>query len=474
MKPLMARAGTRRKHRWEWVHPSAARKRTLYSFAPAGLLSNAVAMEQSGCQVRIWIAPLQVALGAKEEARMLASLAEADGVGISLHWHEHAYGALSLARWVRAVNPGAAIVLGGITASAYAEEISVLAGDAVDAIVMGEAEEVAGEIARQVLSAGRAALPRFIPGSPPQGDRPCAAGYHLVQNGLEYARLDMHAYHPSRYTLSLWLKAGVGCPYGCAWCGGGKGALPAAFGDAFRLRGPRPLARDIGALAAAGIHEVCLTHDVSAGGREYWSELFRAVRRERYVPGVYLEAWQCPTSEFLTALADAFDPRFSRVVLSPTTGDEDHRRWLGKPFTNGELWTAVRTMDKVGLRYELYFARGLPGETPDTFDATSSLARRLAAEARPIEISIGEIVLDPFCPMQRSPDAYGLEVRLRTFGDYYERSRARSLGLPYERRGYQPVSDSGPIVTDDLGLPDLRANALLSASPFLALAGERP
>ena len=469
---VSGRRRERGRSRWEWVHPWAIPGRPDYAFAPAGVFCAAGAMERSGFSTRVWDAPLQGLLGQAEETRMRTALAQAQGVAISLHWHEHSHGALDLARWVRSVNPSATVIVGGLTASAYPKELLALAGEAVDAVVVGEAEEVMVEVARLVASSGRETLPSVIPGRPPRRDWPASPGFALLENAREYTRLDMSAYHPTRYTASFWLKAGVGCPYRCVWCGGGRGAMPKPFGERVRLRPAGNLAHDVATLAALGVHEVCLTHDVSIN-RDYWKEFFRSVQGRRFIPGLYLEAWQCPDQEFLTALATTFDPRFSRVVLSPTSGEDGHRAKLGKTFTNSELRAAIRTMERLGLRHEVYFAHGLPGETETTAQATVALAEELADTFRPVQVNLGGIVLDPFCPMQRHPEAHGLEVSLRSFRDYYERARARALGQAYDLRGYRPSPagsgqpDLRQVWAAGPGRADLTANAMLSPSPFL-------
>ena len=86
---------------------------------------------------------------------------------IDLQWYEHSCGALDLARVLKDVYPNVPVVLGGLTASYYADEI-LSAFPQVDIIVRGDAEEPLRRLGRVSCAedsaparAGLAAIPNI-------------------------------------------------------------------------------------------------------------------------------------------------------------------------------------------------------------------------------------------------------------------------------------------------------------------------
>ena len=60
-------------------------------------------------------------------------------VMIDLHWYEHSFGAIDIARHVRRILPEAKIVIGGLTATYFAEEILQTHRE-IDYVIRGDGE----------------------------------------------------------------------------------------------------------------------------------------------------------------------------------------------------------------------------------------------------------------------------------------------------------------------------------------------
>ncbi len=85
--------------------------------------------------------------------RWLAGRSPTKMVLIDLHWYEHCFGAIDVARLVKSVWPDAVTVIGGLTTSNFAEEI-LRSHAAVDYAIRGDAEEPLRQLARYVLGSG--------------------------------------------------------------------------------------------------------------------------------------------------------------------------------------------------------------------------------------------------------------------------------------------------------------------------------
>src|SRR5206468_1825123 len=99
--------------------------------APLGLTAMAQRLRAEGHEARILnlakVLSDAGARGATVDVEALLAALPARAYGISLHWAVHAPGALELVAILRRLHPDAVIVLGGLTASYFAEEALRLA-----------------------------------------------------------------------------------------------------------------------------------------------------------------------------------------------------------------------------------------------------------------------------------------------------------------------------------------------------------
>jgi len=90
---------------------------------PLGCFALQRALRQRGLRCEIVnVASLMLQHEDLDVDRLLARL-EAPIYGIDLHWMAHSHGALELAARVKAIHPDALTLLGGISATLYAEEL---------------------------------------------------------------------------------------------------------------------------------------------------------------------------------------------------------------------------------------------------------------------------------------------------------------------------------------------------------------
>jgi len=474
------------------MHPAAARNRSMYLFMPAGLFSIAAAVEHAGARAALVNEGLEIALDPAYQAAADPLVASADLVGVSLHWHEHAYGAVTAVRAVREANPEAVLVMGGLTASVFASELASAVPE-VDAVLVGEAEEAMAALVHHLAPIPRSRRRQAV-ASLVGRDRvvaPCrlvlqpgALGSPLVSATLprlahhtEYLKCDIHTFVPERFWRSFWVKTGVGCPYACSFCGGGRKALQAAgFAGRVQFRPAAELATDIAALAEAGVHQVNLTQDLTLAPVGYMQELRSSLRARRVRVGAYMEAWQCPNPHWLETFADTFDIGFSCIALSPTSGDESVRRRNGKHFSDAALLETAAALGSLGIRWEAFFTAGLPFATDASFERTVALAERLMNGYSPTVVTFSGITLDPMAPMAGDPEKYDVTAGLRTFADYYQRAEARSRGEPYARMGYETRgADPDTVRRQEArwaagpGRVPIWQNGLLGLTPHLAV-----
>jgi radical SAM superfamily enzyme YgiQ (UPF0313 family) len=403
---------------------------------------------------------------------------------IDLHWYEHSYGALDVARACKQLHPRTPVVLGGLTASCFAREI--LADFAqVDYVIRGDGEQPLLQLALALCRQGKLnpaeipnltyrqrgqvlETPRTYCGASGDLDRLDFVDMDWLLHASEYLAVEYngpkiatpvqgsptatssvvalgHAEAAPR--RGHWLTIGRGCCFDCPFCGGGKEAHAALAGrQGIVPRSPARVADDMERLRGLGVKQASLNLDPAVMGKAYWSALFGELRRRQVGMGIYDELFQLPEDEFLDAFAEVAQPEHSELVFSPLSGSEDVRRLNGKRFSNQELLHALSRLKAYDMPVFIYFSLNLPGENERTFRQTLRLAEEIARlyPARILRMANMLHTVDPCSPMSRDPAAHGVKVTFKTFQDYYtycrETPSARDNAPLGSWRGFEPES----------------------------------
>ncbi|MEZ4707562.1 MAG: radical SAM protein [Caldilineaceae bacterium] len=414
-----------------------------YPFIPVGVVGLVNMLRQQGHSVAGLNLPMELLMEPTFDFKAwLRARPPAGLVMVDLHWYEHCYGALEVARAVKEVWPQTPVVLGGLTTSNFAEEI-LADFDCVDFAVRGDAEEPLRLLAAHLsgdASVELAEIPnlvRRVDGAICQNLRAYFADPAMLDS-LDFVSMDwLHNWRSNaaiQYSgagaIALkqpkfqghWLTIGRGCVFNCIYCGGGKKSHSDLAGrSGYVVRAPESVAVDIERLKALGYDQVSLSLDPATFKPEWWRALFGLLRERQIKIGIYNEFFQLPPKDFLDEFAQTADLQHTEVAISPLSGNEEVRKRNGKFYPNQRFLQMLQTLKQYEIPIFIYFSLNLPGETPRTFKETLELAQK-----------IGEIyphhllrmlnpchTLDPVSPMSRQPEAYTMQVHYRTFRDYY-------------------------------------------------------
>lgn len=409
-----------------------------FEMYPLGLTSIAAYLGRNGYRVRI------VNLG----RRMVADRAydpiaairrmRATVFGIDLHWLPHAQGALAVARLVRQLHPEAKILLGGLSASYYHAEL--LADPAIDFVLRGDSTE---EPCRQLLQALRE-------GRPP--DRVENLAWRrddgtLVVNPLSHHPVDLDAIDVPAYRAMVgsaltpgaradalpyegwWhrpltvLLTARGCVLDCAICGGSRSAYAAICGrQRPAYRSPERLVEDLRDIRAFSRSPVFIVHDPRMGGQVRVDRLFELLARERPSNELVFELFWPAGAELFGPLARSV-PRWS-LQLTIDSEDADVRARNGKfGVPNEAIEATIESAFAHGCRtLDVFFAIGLPGQTPASATGIGDYAERLLerfGQDRRLRVFVAPIApfLDPGSRAYEDP-AVGYHPWARTVADH--------------------------------------------------------
>ncbi|MCB9765091.1 MAG: cobalamin B12-binding domain-containing protein [Alphaproteobacteria bacterium] len=438
-----------------YLHPEPRPDRAgaTYPVLPVGAVAHMNALVAAGVSVRGLNLPVERVLDpAFSLEGWMAAGSEPALVFLDLHWYEHAAGVVDTAARVRRGWPGARIVVGGLTATRFAEELLALC-PAVDAVVAGDAEAAVlalarGEEAPNLVSRGPDGRPvrSGASATTPQAtlDAMDSVSLGWLAHADAYRRM-VHS-RPARLGPSIdargqWLINGRGCAFECLYCGGARSSHQALSGLSRVLkRDPATLARDVARLQALGVQQVALTLDPDMLGRRHQDAFFEALTAQSTRPGLYVESFQLPSVRLLDHLARRADPEHSELAITPLSGDETVRWRNGKRYDNAALLERLDALAARDLSVFVFFSLNLPGEDAHTLEATVALAERILDRLPPDRVRVMNIchTLDPASPLLRDPDGHGVtEVRLRTLADYVAYGQApRPFTFEEGERGF--------------------------------------
>jgi hypothetical protein len=436
-------------------------------FPPMGLLGLADYLRKNQCSTRI------VHLGVEKHKHgginldnIIAEHAPAM-IGLDLHWHFQSFDVIEVARRIKETHPEIAVVLGGFTASLFADEI-LGAFDCVDFVIRGDSEVPLSDLVSQYRS-GRAyhQVPNlaFREGGAIRINPISYVADKSIIDSVSYTDFTLMKDYPtfvdsfSRYeningVSETFQKLvfgkqkgypvfiGQGCIHSCSFCGGSKEAQ-AIINNRTHLcfRSVGSVLSSIKDLQQYGFNFAYLNYDPlpAPQGEEFYFSLFEGIRSLGITLSFEIERWYLPTRRFVQAFR-GLPGRDSYITLSVNSHNEEIRRKNRlHRYSNEELEDCLKVMDEEGVNCVLFFASGLPFERAEDLKAMAEYQRQLQKKFRRLKCKTSMIAIEPGSEMSRDPQAYGVEPHRSSFMDYYhyhaQPLRNHSLELGYNRVG---------------------------------------
>ncbi len=125
-----------------------------YPIMPVGVIGLMNELGRRGVTLQGLNLPLELLLNPRFSLRRWLRSSERPFLAmVDLHWYEHSYGAIEVARALKKVWPEVPVLLGGLTASRYAAEI-LRDFQSVDYIIRGDAEKPLDQLVSFVKGKG--------------------------------------------------------------------------------------------------------------------------------------------------------------------------------------------------------------------------------------------------------------------------------------------------------------------------------
>ena len=414
---------------------------SIFEIYPIGFLTLSDYLTRHGLSVRIINLALKMLRSPSFNPERYVKSLDAAAFGIDLHWLPHVDGSLSLAELVKKHHPGKPVILGGLSATYYHQEI-MRDYPFVDFVVCGESTE---EPLRQLIEAIRSGggyeeVPNLVwrnaAGQTVVNERsfkPENLDYvnfdypHLLKMAVKYR--DPSGYIPFKYWHNYPVTAVFsvrGCNHDCGTCGGSM----SAFNNVCRrhhpcFRSPELVADDIRRISDFTGAPVFVLGDLLQAGRAYSDRFLEAVKKARIKNEICIEFFRPPSADFLKKAADCIEA--FNVEISPESHDINVRKIFGKNYSNSELEEMIETLIGIGCRrIDLFFMIGLPHQDYQSVMETVKYCGSLLAQyggkgtrgrVLPLIAPLAPFI-DPGSAIFENPDTYGYRFFSRTLKEH--------------------------------------------------------
>ena len=418
-------------------------------YHPIGLLGLVDFAEQNG------LSSLVVDLGVEKRKRGsiditgLINRYDPDIIGLSLHFHFQSYDVIEVAKQIKSRFPNIPIVLGGFTASYFAEEI-MHSFPFIDYVIRGDAEIPLVWLTQCVKKRQE---PREVP------NLVYRRNSHIVRNAntyvatqdaldrINFTRFEsikdfpdffesLHASYfrvdgISRRTHNLLfgdekvypVYMGRGCLHNCSYCGGGVSAdrlINNRVGVV--LRSAEKIAESVRNIEKAGFHGAALFHDMHPPNQAdtFYGEIFDRLRTPPLSIAMEVERYNLPSEEFIRRFKETFSHHDSFISLSPSHASADIRRKNNVyRYSNEDLERCLAMLDAYQVKSLVSFALGLPFESREDIALMIRYQRSLRKRFKYIQMRTCLIEVEPCSELSRNPATFHIELNRRTFMDYY-------------------------------------------------------
>lgn len=412
-----------------------------FTKVPIGMLSIADYLDRHGYRVILDNLGDRMASQADFNPEQHIKDSSAKIYAVGLHFQQHTQGALEVARLCKKYHPDSLVILGGLTATYFHEEI-IEKYDFIDAVIRAEAEKPFLKFVQGLKKSGKLTKTPNLTYRKEGGEINVTP---LMQastdlDEFEYTRLDLmepttSVFAPGsvpRYSLEVCR----GCIYNCSICGGSSYTYKKYLGmNKPAFRSPKKIVRDIKKLNEYGINFIGLFQDARMAGRGYWQELVEEFKKERpYLERLSLDILGPVDEDYIKQVS-----KISRNIIlhfCPDTGSDEVRGILGRNYSSKQLIETLKLCHKYHVPVTNFFSVGLAGETEKHMKKTWKLWEKLddmdfkafsrgyfgdIEESVPIGGQIlGPILLDPGSMAFDSPEKYGYKLLYRTLEEYAE------------------------------------------------------
>lgn len=398
---------------------------------PIGYISMAEYVERHGYKVRIFNLAEYMLENKNFDPEEFIKKIKSKFYCIGLHFCVHSQGALEVARISKIHHEESIIIMGGLTATTFSNEL--INHSYVDYVIKGEAEIpllniLEGKKNSEISNLLYKDKNGIIKESKTSWIANCLDEFN-------FTRLDLVT--PNNLLTSIHTELGLkkhwmipicrGCIFNCSSCGGSKYSYSNMLNrDKPIFRSEEKIVDDFQELSKQGIDSVFLFMDMRMGGKKYWKSLVKTLSSSDLgIEFLTLELFTPADNNFLSEISHLNKNIRVSFSISPESGNDKVRSIHGRLYKTEKLIETVRSCRRKGLGIAVFFMFGLANQTVDSLDDTYNLFVKLNdINSEPglgpgVRIQFGEmLLLDPGSSAFDNPEKHGYKLIFNTLQDY--------------------------------------------------------
>lgn len=274
----------------------------------------------------------------------------------------------------------------------YFDRQIVADNPSVDAVVRGEFERVAVNLAHALQAGGNLSAVLGLTYRDADGDVRVNAAQPLFEPLDQMPFPARHIVHGEGYRAGIYsggrptaMVSSRGCPHRCTFC-----LWPdILYGHKFRARGPQNVVDEIvEAVRLYGHDEIYFDDDTFTVDRERVLEICRLMVDKGLEKEVEWIA-QCRVDTVNRQVLEAMKGAGCGYLLfGVESGSPEMLKKMKKGITLDKVRAAFKLAREVGIKTQAFFLFGIPGETQDTVRETIDFAKELNASSTQFAIAI--------------------------------------------------------------------------------------
>ncbi|MFX1256959.1 MAG: radical SAM protein, partial [Promethearchaeota archaeon] len=362
-------------------------------------------------------------------------------------------------------NPNVKIILGGLSASYYHDQILKYYKD-IDGIIRGEGEipflKYIQEINRKksldsVPNLSYRDSLNHIKVNPisyiaKNLDELNFTNLSLLKNAKQY-------FENSRKIIGISgiIPIGRGCPFNCPFCGGGQRAQQKSTGrNSVILRSPEKVIEDINnILNNYKIPSLFFGHGTYPANLKYWERLFRLIQKEKFDICGDLEIWRLPfPKEMWKIFKKTFARRHSSISISPRTISNKVHQKIAKicdptfSFPENQINDLIKNANLFLTKLRIWLTIGFPFQTfsdviKDFNFVTKCILKYGKSNSKPITIMNESYYAFPGSPAHEFPEKFGIKLKYNSFLEVAEAFKRAKNSYFYNVINYDKAHFSG-------------------------------
>jgi B12-binding domain/radical SAM domain protein len=424
----------------------------LFIMIPFGVLSIAEYLAKNGFQAKIVNLAEQMLNVPSFEIASLVKDLDSKVFAIDLHWGIHSKGAIKTAEICKELHPNSSVILGGLTASYFNQEI-MQSFKFLDGIIRGEAEEaMVALVDRLIKNRELEEVPNLtyresgvrVRTNPQAWPRSDLDDYDYTNLGFIEPRDKLLKLSVGSRTLQVWnLPVCRGCTLNCVTCGGSQYADRTILKrEKPAFRSARRMVEDFQRLDEQGINYVFMFQDCRIGTKSYYEDLLKSLHKERWskIEHVSLELFNPADDEFIRYLSSNRPADSIGLTFSPESGSDVVRGAHGRKYENTSILETDDNCAASSVPIDFHFMIGLGEESPESLKEMWALWDQIMSRTTPrffTSVDFGPMVLlDPGSIAYENPARFGYRMVYKTFSEIQERLSSPSWvdWINYETR----------------------------------------